>query len=159
MTAPLDIDLDHCSIARTLELIGEKWTMLVLREAFNRVRRFDDMQRRIGAPRQVLSQRLGRLVSAGILTRVPYREPGQRTRYEYRLTGAGRDLYPVLVALMHWGDKHRPTAEGPAMELSHRGCGEPIGLQIRCAADHRVDSPRDVAVTPGPGARVAAPAS
>jgi DNA-binding HxlR family transcriptional regulator len=157
MTAPLDIDLDHCSIARTLELIGEKWTMLVLREAFSRVRRFDDMQRRIGAPRQVLSQRLGRLVSAGILTRVPYREPGQRTRYEYRLTNAGRDLYPVLVALTHWGDKHRPTAEGPAMELSHRDCGEPIGLQIRCAADHRVDSPRDVSVAPG--ARLAAPAS
>jgi DNA-binding HxlR family transcriptional regulator len=159
MSAPLDIDLSHCSIARTLELIGEKWTMLVLREAFNRVRRFDDMHRRIGAPRQVLSQRLGRLVSAGILTRVPYREPGQRTRYEYRLTDAGRDLYPVLLALLRWGDKHRPTEAGPAMFLNHRDCGEPIALQVRCAAGHRVDSPREVSVAPGPGANIAAPAS
>jgi DNA-binding HxlR family transcriptional regulator len=148
----LDVDLAHCSIARTLELVGEKWTLLVLRDAFNGVRRFDDLHRRIGAPRQVLSQRLGRLVDVGLLRRVPYRDPGQRTRYEYRLTEAGLDLYPVLVALLRWGDRHRPDTGGPAVELTHRGCGEPVDLVLRCAAGHDVGSAREVRPHPGPGA-------
>ena len=97
-------DPDPCSIARTLELVGEKWSLLVLREVFSGVRRFDDLRRRTGAPRQVLSARLTTLVEAGVLRRHPYQEPGQRTRYEYRLTAAGMDLYPVLVSLMRWGD-------------------------------------------------------
>src|ERR687886_760822 len=99
MTAPdaLRYDPETCSIARTLQLIGEKWSLLVLRDVFSGVRRFEDMHRRIGAPRQVLSDRLGSLVTAGILRRHPYREPGQRTRYEYRLTQAGVGLYPGLV--------------------------------------------------------------
>ena len=150
---PVPYDLAHCSIARTLELVGEKWTLLVLREVFNGVRRFDDLHKRIGAPRQVLSQRLGRLVSVGLLHRRPYREPGQRTRYEYRLTEAGLDLYPILVALLHWGDTHRPQPEGPALVLTHRDCGEPIGLALRCAAGHDLASAREVRPRPGPGAR------
>jgi DNA-binding HxlR family transcriptional regulator len=154
-----DYELAHCSIARTLELVGEKWTLLVLRDAFNGVRRFDDLHRRIGAPRQVLSQRLGRLVAAGLLRRVPYREPGQRTRYEYRLTAAGLDLYPVLVAMLAWGDRHRPFADGPALELTHRDCGEPIELALRCAAGHELASAREVRPRPGPGARAAADTS
>jgi DNA-binding HxlR family transcriptional regulator len=157
MTSPSvsDYALAHCSIARTLELVGEKWTLLVLRDAFNGVRRFDDLHRRIGAPRQVLSQRLGRLVAAGLLRRVPYREPGQRTRYEYRLTAAGLDLYPVLVALLAWGDRHRPYADGPALELTHRDCGEPIELSLRCQAGHELTSAREVRPRPGLGARAA----
>jgi DNA-binding HxlR family transcriptional regulator len=148
----LEIELANCSIARTLELVGEKWTLLVLRDAFNGVRRFDDLHRRIGAPRQVLSARLGRLVDVGLLRRVPYREPGQRTRYEYRLTEAGLDLYPILVALLNWGDRHRPKADGPALELTHRDCGEPISLALRCTAGHELASARVVRPRPGPGA-------
>ena len=153
MTGPLDVDLSHCSIARTLELIGEKWTMLVLREAFNRVRRFDDMHRRIGAPRQVLSQRLGRLVSAGILTRVPYREPGQRTRYEYRLTDAGRDLYPVLVALNAWGSRYYADPQGSPLVFRHRDCGGEVRAELHCSEGHDVADLREVVSAPGPGAR------
>jgi DNA-binding HxlR family transcriptional regulator len=153
-----EYELAHCSIARTLELVGEKWTLLVLRDAFNGVRRFDDLHRRIGAPRQVLSQRLGRLVAAGLLRRVPYREPAQRTRYEYRLTKAGLDLYPVLVALLAWGDRHRPAADGPPLELTHRDCGEKIELVLRCAAGHDLASAREVRPRPGPGAPSAAAA-
>lgn len=150
---PPDYYLAHCSIARALELVGEKWTLLVLRDVFNGVRRFDDLQRRIGAPRQVLSARLGRLVAAGLLRRVPYRDPGQRTRYEYRLTQAGLDLYPVLVAMMQWGDRYRPDPAGPLVELTHRDCGEPVGLALRCAAGHEVGSAREVSPRLGPAAR------
>src|SRR5580704_17673057 len=102
----LDYDPANCAVGAAVEIIGEKWTFLVLREVFNGVRRFGDMQRRTGAPRQVLSDRLGRLVGEGILRKVPYRETGQRARSEYRLTGKGLDLYPILVALLEWGDKH-----------------------------------------------------
>src|ERR671912_2669886 len=128
----LRYDPDPCSIARTLELAGERWSLLVLREVFSGVRRFDDIRRRTGAPRQVLSARLGTLVDAGLLRRHPYREPGQRTRDEYRLTAAGMDLYPVLVALLRWGDRYldQPTG-GRTLELTHAGCGEPVGVALR----------------------------
>ena len=154
----LRYDPGPCSIARTLDLIGEKWSLLVLREVFSGVRRFDDLRRRTGAPRQVLSARLGTLVDAGLLRRHPYREPGQRTRYEYRLTGAGMDLYPVLVSLLRWGDRYlvQPTG-GPSVELTHRDCGEPVDLVLRCPAGHELTSARDVRPRPGPGARLLAP--
>lgn len=151
----LRYDPDPCSIARTLELVGEKWSLLVLREVFSGVRRFDDLRRRSGAPRQVLSARLGGLVDAGVLRRHPYREPGQRTRYEYRLTGAGMDLYPVLVSLLRWGDRYLALpAGGPTLELTHRDCGEPVDLVLRCRTGHELASARDVRPRPGPGARL-----
>jgi DNA-binding HxlR family transcriptional regulator len=151
-------DPDPCSIARTLELVGEKWSLLVLREVFSGVRRFDDLRRRTGAPRQVLSARLTTLVEAGVLRRHPYQEPGQRTRYEYRLTRAGMDLYPVLVSLMRWGDRYldQPTG-GPTLELTHQDCGEPVDVTLRCRAGHDLDSARDVHPRPGPGARLLPP--
>lgn len=154
----LRYDPDPCSIARTLDLVGEKWSLLVLREVFSGVRRFDDLRRRTGAPRQVLSARLGSLVAAGLLRRHPYREPGQRTRYEYRLTAAGMDLYPVLVALLRWGDRYlvQPTG-GPSVELTHRDCGEPVDLAMRCRGGHELTSAREVAPRPGPGARLLDP--
>ncbi len=102
----LDYDTGNCNIAAALSVVGEKWTFLVLREAFNGIRRFDDIQRRTGAPRQLLSNRLAKLVAEGILGRVPYREDGQRARSEYRLTEKGIDLFPVMAALLAWGDKH-----------------------------------------------------
>ena len=127
----LRYDPDPCSIGRTLELIGEKWSLLVLREVFAGIRRFDDLQRRIGAPRQVLSARLSTLIAAGVLRRHPYQDPGRRTRYEYRLTTAGMDLYPVLVGLLRWGDRYldQPTrrAEPGAHPPRLRRAGGPGG--------------------------------
>jgi DNA-binding HxlR family transcriptional regulator len=151
----LRYDPDPCSIGRTLDLIGEKWSLLVLREVFSGVRRFDDLHRRIGAPRQVLSARLGSLVEADVLRRHAYRDPGQRTRFEYRLTDAGIDLYPVLVALLRWGDRYldQPTG-GPSLDFTHAGCGEPVDLALRCRAGHDLATTRDVKPRPGPGARL-----
>ncbi len=149
----LDYDSANCAIGATVKLIGERPTFLVLREAFNGVRRFADMQRRTGMPRQVLSDRLARLVGDGLLRKVPYQESGQRSRYEYRLTEKGLDLYPVLVALMEWGDRYAVGSAGPQVLLRHRDCGEPVGLQMSCRAGHVLESAREVTPVPGPGAR------
>jgi DNA-binding HxlR family transcriptional regulator len=149
----LDYDTANCNIAAALAIVGEKWTFLVLREAFNGIRRFDDMQRRTGAPRQVLSSRLSRLVEEGILRREPYREAGQRARSEYRLTEKGIDLFPVIVALLAWGDKHAAWPGGPAVQLTHRDCGAAVGLELACADGHVLASAREVTPVPGPGAR------
>ncbi|GAT69208.1 transcriptional regulator [Planomonospora sphaerica] len=150
--------VDNCSIERTLAIVGEKWTFLVLREAFSGVRRFADMQAATGAPRQVLSARLARLVEEGLLRKVPYREPGQRQRDEYRLTEMGRDLYPIMVALMHWGDRYRSGSGGPPVLLTHRGCGALVEQRFRCAEGHEVAGPREITPLPGPGALNVAPA-
>jgi DNA-binding HxlR family transcriptional regulator len=149
----LDYDTRDCTIAAALGSVGEKWTFYVLREAFNGIRRFDDMQRRTGAPRQVLSDRLGRLVADGILSKVPYQETGQRPRSEYRLTRKGLDLFPVIVALLEWGDKYAAGPAGPIVSLTHRDCGAPVALQLGCAAGHALESAREVTPVPGPGAR------
>ena len=147
----LDYDSANCTIGATVDILGERPSFLVLREAFNGVRRFDDMQRRTGMPRQVLSQRLSRLVDEGLLRKVPYQESGQRPRSEYRLTEKGLDLYPVLVAMMEWGDKYAVGSAGPQVVLRHRDCGEPVQLQIACAAGH-------VPRARSPPSRVPAPA-
>jgi DNA-binding HxlR family transcriptional regulator len=149
----LDYDPANCSIGAAVKIIGERQTFLVLREAFNGVRRFDDMQRRTAIPRQVLSDRLARLVDEGLLRKVPYQDSGQRRRYEYRLTDKGLDLYPLLVALMAWGDQYAAGPEGPPVQLRHRDCGEPLELRLSCRAGHCLDSARDVTPVPGPGAR------
>ncbi len=149
----LDYDPANCAIGAAVGIIGERATFLVLREAFNGVRRFDDMQRRTGMPRQVLSQRLARLVDEGLLRKVPYRQAGQRSRAEYRLTDKGLDLYPVLVALMEWGDRYEVGTDGPQVLLRHRDCDEPVQLQLACAAGHVLQSAREVTPVPGPGAR------
>ena len=147
-----DYSDENCSIARTLAVLGDRWTLLVLREAFNGVRRFEDLQRRLGVARDVLTVRLSCLVDEGVLERVPYREPGQRRRHEYRLTAKGLDAYPILVALLAWGDRHKADAAGPAVELVHAGCGGEVAVELRCEHGHAVDV-REVRVRPGPGAR------
>jgi DNA-binding HxlR family transcriptional regulator len=152
----LDYDTQNCTIGATLAIVGEKWTFLVLREAFNGVRRFDDIRRRTGAPRQILSDRLARLVEQDLLRKVPYREPGQRARSEYRLTEKGLALYPLMIALMEWGDTYAVSADGPLVELTHRDCGAPVQLELRCAEGHQVASAREVTPVPGPGARMIA---
>ena len=149
----LDYDTANCAIGAAVGVLGERPTFLVLRETFNGVRRFDDMQRRTGMPRQVLSQRLARLVAEGLLRKVRYRESGQRSRDEYRLTDKGLDLYPVLVALMEWGDRYAGGADGQPVLLRHRDCGEPVRLQLTCAAGHILESAREVTPVPGPAAR------
>ena len=136
-------DRSRCSVAGTLAVVGEKWSLLVLREAFFGVRRFADFQRLLGAPKAVLSDRLATLVDQGVLARVPYQAEGERQRHEYRLTTKGRDLYPTLVALMQWGDTY--LSDGPPpLELQHRDCGAAVHLELRCEAGHAVAGPRDV---------------
>src|SRR5687768_7969223 len=104
--AALDWSVDTCTISRAMEVLGEKWTVVVLREVFTGVRRFADMCERTGIPRQVLTNRLASLVEHGLLRREPYQEPGARVRHEYRLTAKGLDLYPVLTAVKAWGDQY-----------------------------------------------------
>jgi DNA-binding HxlR family transcriptional regulator len=150
---------DNCSIKRTLDVIGEKWTLLVLREAFFGVRRFEDYRRIIGCARNVLSTRLATLVDEGILARTPYREPGSRTRYEYSLTDKGLDLLPALIALMQWGDRWQADPDGAPVELLHRNCGQPVSVAMTCAAGHGALGAQDTHAVPGPGAQLVAQAS
>jgi DNA-binding HxlR family transcriptional regulator len=147
---------ENCSIARTLQIVGERWSLLILREAFYGNRRFEQFQRRIGVARNLLASRLTTLVEHGILDRETYQEPGQRARQEYRLTDKGRDLYPILVALLDWGDRYVADPEGPPILLSHRECGAPVHAELRCDAGHGHLTARDVTGTPGPGARLLA---
>jgi DNA-binding HxlR family transcriptional regulator len=127
-----------CSIARTLDIVGEKWALLALREVFLGNRRFDEMIRRTGAPRDTLAARLRTLVASGILERRQYSE--HPARYEYRLTEAGRDLYPVIVTLMSWGDKYLAGEDGPPMVLDHH-CGHRLVAELVCqSCGDRVDA-------------------
>jgi DNA-binding HxlR family transcriptional regulator len=120
-----------CSIARTLDIVGEKWALLAIREVFLGNRRFDEMVRRTGAPRDTLAARLRTLVAAGIMERRQYCE--HPARYEYRLTAAGLELHPVIVTLMRWGDRHLAGPEGPPLILEHT-CGHRLVAEVTCAA-------------------------
>ncbi len=136
-----------CSIARSLEVIGERWTILIIRDAFLGVRRFDDFQRSLGVARNVLQGRLERLVEGGILERVRYQERPER--YEYRLTEMGIDLWPVVVSLLSWGDKHL-APDGPAVILEHRDCGGRVNDHRICDKCGAILGPRDVKPRRGP---------
>jgi DNA-binding HxlR family transcriptional regulator len=146
-------DLENCSIRRVLDLLGEKWTLLVLREAAYGVRRFDDFARALGCGRGVLSDRLRTLTEADILARVEYQEPNQRARAEYHLTDKGRDLFPAILALSQWGDRWMPPAGGPVARVTHRKSGRPVAVVM--TSDPKVDAltMRDVEIAPGPGAK------
>jgi DNA-binding HxlR family transcriptional regulator len=146
----------NCSIARTLGVVGEKWTLLVLREAFYGVRRFDDFQAALGCARNLLSARLKTLVENGLLEKQAYRDDRGRRRDEYRLTDKGRDLLPAVIALMQWGDRWAADDAGPAVVLRHRDCGERVSVRLSCDAGHAPLGARDVGAVPGPGARGAA---
>jgi DNA-binding HxlR family transcriptional regulator len=146
-----EFDSELCSIQRTLALIGEKWTILIIRDAANGIRRFDDFRKHTGVSEAVLSDRLRNLVARGILETREYREPGQRRRHEYRLTARGWDLFPVLIALMQWGDAHL-DGEQP-WQVRHRGCEAPVRAEVRCTSDGERLTPRDTEVVPGPGVR------
>jgi DNA-binding HxlR family transcriptional regulator len=143
MTGPLDPragwTADRCTIAQSLDVITTRSAFLILREAFYGTTRFDDFAERAGLSEPVTATRLRELVHHGLLEREDYREPGQRTRQRYRLTRKGADLLPALVALMQWGDRWLDARGGP-VELRHHDCGEPVSVQLRCAAGHEVSS-------------------
>ena len=124
-----DYHLD-CSIARTLELIGERWSLLVIRDVFLGNRRFDQIQGSLGIARNVLTSRLERLVDEGILERRPYQQRPER--YEYFLTEKGLDLWPVLVALLGFGDKHLSPDDEPPITIVHKGCGGAVDDRRIC---------------------------
>ena len=136
-----EIAEQDCSIAKALSVVGDRWTLLVLREAFQRQRRFEDLQERTGAPRPVLAERLKSLVEHGVLERRRYSE--RPDRYEYRLTQKGLDLYPVVVSLLQWGD--RWMTDGPVpVELRHRDCGEVVQPELTCPSCGEFVGPRDM---------------
>src|SRR5882757_2778736 len=112
---------ERCSIARPAALLGDRWTLVILRQSFSGTKRFEDFQSALGISRSLLSERLGRLVDAGVLRREPYKD-SVRTRDRYRLTEMGFDLYPVLMAMREWGDRYMAD-EGPPIEVRHKGCG------------------------------------
>jgi len=139
-----------CSIARALELIGERWTLLIVRNVYLGVRRFDDLQAQLGVARNVLATRLDSLTASGILQRRPYGE--RPVRHEYVLTEKGRALWPVLVELMQWGDRYAPTRTGPPVILRHRGCGGEVSSHRACSRCSALLELSDVRAEPGPGA-------
>lgn len=147
---PRTYDNQVCSIARALEVLGERWTLLVLRESFRRVRRFEDFQRNLGVARNVLTDRLHRLVDEGILERVPYQE--RPVRSEYRLTEKGLGLWPVIMALLQWGDSYYAQPDGPPVIVRHRDCGGEVTRHLTCSKCGAELGPRDVRGEPGPGA-------
>ncbi|MCS7477678.1 winged helix-turn-helix transcriptional regulator [Umezawaea endophytica] len=144
---------ENCSAKRTLEIVGEKWTFLVLREAYFGARRFEQFLAGVGCARNLLTDRLTTLVDHGLMRRLPYQEPGARQRHEYRLTEAGVELFPALVALMQWGDRWVAGPDGPPVEVTHRDCGQRVRVELRCGAGHDGLTARDAVPAPGPGAR------
>jgi DNA-binding HxlR family transcriptional regulator len=139
----------NCSIARALELIGERWTLLVLRDIFLGLRRFEQLQRNLGIARNVLAARLERLVGEGILEKHPYQE--HPVRHEYLLTEKGLDLWPVIVELLRWGDRYAAPPAGPPIVIRHRGCGGLLGERRICTSCGKPLGVRDVRAELGPG--------
>lgn len=141
----------RCSVARPASLLGDQWTLVILRQAFSGIKRFEDFQRTLHVSRSLLSERLARLVDAGILRREPYKDK-VRTRHRYRLTEKGLDLYPVLMALREWGDKYM-AEDGPPLRVRHKGCGGEPRIDLRCDRCGEEVGARDAEALPGPGLR------
>lgn len=136
-----------CSLARVLAILGDRWTLLVLRDCFLGVRRFDDFERSLGVTRHVLADRLKRLVEAEILAKVPYQE--RPLREEYRLTEKGMELYPAILSLVNWGDRHLAGIEGPPLEHVHKHCGQHMHGVLVCSECGEPLHARDVTVREG----------
>ena len=138
----------HCSVAQCLDVVGEWWSMLVIRDAFLGVTRFDDFQERLGISRNILNQRLTRLVEEGVLEKVEYSH--HPPRYDYRLTDKGRDLWPVLTAMRQWGDKYA-APDGPPLRVVHKKCGKVSQAMLTCSVCGESLTARDVRAVSGPG--------
>ena len=139
----------YCSIARTLGILGDRWTLLIIREAFSGVRRFDDFRRHLEIARNVLTARLQRLVDAGVLVQRQYQDSPPRS--EYRLTEAGRDLHGVLITLMQWGDRWLAGDPGPPLRIEHLACGRLTEARLTCEHCGDVLEARTTALRAGPG--------
>ncbi|WP_039803905.1 winged helix-turn-helix transcriptional regulator [Nocardia araoensis] len=146
-------DPSNCSIGRTADIVGKPWVLVILREIFRGLRRFDEIQQHLAVSAPILARRLDFLVESALLVRRPYRLPGRRERHEYHLTSAGSDLFPILAALHEWGDAHLADPAGPATNYRHRGCGANVRLRLSCTDGHTLTAGVDeVLVEPGPGA-------
>jgi DNA-binding HxlR family transcriptional regulator len=139
----------NCSVAQCLEVVGDWWSLLIVRDAFLGVRRFDDFQARLGISRNILNQRLTKLVDHGVLDRVPYQDNPPRA--SYRLTEKGRDLWHVLTAMRQWGDRW-VAPQGPPLKMRHEACGRVVKAVTVCSHCGEPISPGSVTVEPGPGA-------
>jgi DNA-binding HxlR family transcriptional regulator len=139
-----------CSIARSLEVVGERWTLLILRDAVLGLTRFEDFQDSLGIASNVLANRLKRLCDEGVLERAP--DPERPGRPRYLLTAKGAELGPALIALMKWGDRHYPAPGGPPRLTVHAGCGGSIGADLRCERCGQQARPGELELPPGPGA-------
>lgn len=137
-----EVDNQQCSIARTLGTLGDGWALLILRDAFYGARKFKDFEAGTGAPPNVVSSRLKRLVDAGVLRRVEYQQ--HPVRHEYRLTEQGRDLYPVLASLQKWGDQYLSGDAGPPVTLTHNDCGHDADPTLVCGYCHEAIDVRAV---------------
>ena len=136
------------SLARPAAVLGDRWTLVIIRQAFNGVKRFEDFQTSLGISRSLLSDRLGRLVDAGVLRREPFKD-SVRTRDRYRLTEMGLDLYPVLMAIRDWGDRHLADEGCPPVVVRHKGCGGEPTLELRCDRCGEEIGARDAEALPG----------
>jgi len=145
-----DLHEERCSIARTVSVIGDRWSLLVLRDCFLGIRRFEDFQQRLGISRPMLVDRLRKLVEEKVLKKVAYQE--SPVRYEYRLTAKGMDLHPVLMAIVHWGDVHMAGRKGRPLLHRHLKCGHLFDPVTVCSECHAELTARDVSIEPGPGA-------
>ena len=143
-----ELEQQPCSLARTLSVVGDRWTLLVLRECFLGIRRFDEFEKRLGVTRHVLAERLKKLVEAGVLDKVAYQQ--RPLREEYRLSDKGRDLYPAVLALVNWGDRHMSGAEGAPIRHIHRSCGQPMHGVLVCSECGEALLPGDVVLEEAP---------
>ena len=152
MTGALDPrsswEATHCSLAKALDVVSTRTALLLMREAFYGTTRYEDFVERAGASQAIVAARLRELVDSGLLVKEPYREAGQRTRHGYRLTEKGRELFPVLVAFMQWGD--RWENDGGRVQLHHTGCGARVRTELRCSDGHVV-GPGDTELRRRPG--------
>lgn len=142
-----EIENEVCSVSRTLAVVGDRWTMLIIRDAFLRVRRFDDFQKNLGMSRHRLSERLKKLVDYGVLRKEAY----QANRYEYRLTEKGLELYPILISMAKWGDKWMDDGKGVPMLYKHNPCGHHYSPMVVCSECGEAIDPHDVTPQIGPG--------
>ncbi len=144
-----DVNLQSCSIARSAAIFGDRWTLLILREIFMRIRRFSDLQKTLGITKHRLSDRLNRLLEAGILYKELYDEAHKR--FEYKLTEKGLELYPILIAIVQWGDKWESDDDGVPMEYIHKDCGKLALPKLCCTECDGEIHARNTVAKPGPG--------
>ncbi|HEX8415438.1 MAG TPA: helix-turn-helix domain-containing protein [Sphingomicrobium sp.] len=144
-----ELENQDCSIARTMAVIGDRWTLMILRECFLRVRRFDDFQTHLGIGRAILADRLSLLIAHDVLAKVQYQS--HPPRYDYRLTNKGRDLHPILMAIVHWGDTHMTGPAGRPVLHEHHVCGRTFDPVMTCSECGEALAASTVSVRPGPG--------